>query len=347
MVRTVLQGWKTIQVQTDELERVLIARVGGTESYDRLGGYPSLAEAIRSLLVEGALEPVVRVGDNGRYPALKSRYRRKVARAGSDLSVADQAWLLQLHPRISTFAYRRSPTLLAEDRAWLRSLDLFLRRPDAQAILAIAASINERSLEIFGDEKFLRGHGVAFLKRVHIEPAYLNLFTPSEPFFYERFQPGALERVLVIENLDTYESIRRVMAHGRRSLFGPCDLLIWGEGKKIISSMGYLTALPGYQPETIIDYFGDIDAEGLSILQSTKERHPALAIRPCIPLYESLLRIGIARKAKAPWEPSTPVLDCLDSRLSERIVEVSERGEWYPQEGLSYRYFIEKGERHP
>src|SRR5699024_340550 len=100
------------------------------------------------------------------------------------------------------------------------------------------ASVEERSLELFYDEKFLihrkettKGkYGI--LKRLKLSYEDLKMKKYGEMFIYWNKNGGRIKRVIILENHSTFFSYKRLVEDGE-DIFGfQVDALIFGEGKK-------------------------------------------------------------------------------------------------------------------
>lgn len=135
-------------------------------------------------------------------------------------------------------------------------------------------SINERSLQIWGKEKLLRDSSIAtILKNLGITFKMLNVYNTPEPFFYY-LHNETIPSILIIENKDTWFSIRKYLKEtGKRVLGLSIGLLIYGEGKKIESSIEFLEEdeLSFFKDATIY-YWGDLDFEGIDIYLRLKNK---------------------------------------------------------------------------
>lgn len=140
----------------------------------------------------------------------------------------------------------------------------FLRYKDCQE----PVSINERSLQLFGDEKFLVSpKGQSYLSQHDLSMDLLKVYKSPEPFLY--YDTGIQSSdALIIENKDTWYTIRKILLETG----GVCGMkiaaLIYGEGRKIQSSFAY-TSDPEFQNLQTINtyyYFGDLDSSGIDIL---------------------------------------------------------------------------------
>ncbi|GAB6172194.1 hypothetical protein JCM15765_16720 [Paradesulfitobacterium aromaticivorans] len=212
--------------------------------YAHLGGYEAFAGIIITLCAEEALQPVKASGTNGRKPVLYNRYRI----VSSGLEEESLLRLLGMHPLIKSEVYRKSPQAYSEDQKYLLKLDAFLKNSQLRESLREDISINERSFQIFQDEKFLLSQqGRILLQRVGLSLNDLSCYVTYEPFFYVDYRteislshetPPKSYTALIVENKDTFYSIKRSWRAGRRQLGDmEFDLLIYGEGRKIVGRL--------------------------------------------------------------------------------------------------------------
>lgn len=152
-------------------------------------------------------------------------------------------------------------------------------------------SINERSFQIFGDEKFLSSsEGKSFLNKYHISLASLNIYKTPEPFIYYLNRYTNCKNALIIENKDTWYTMKHILKDYGTICGIPIKALIYGEGRKIQSSFAYIEeedTLDIHDIQTFY-YFGDIDASGLDIFYKLKKSYPGYNITPFEPGYEYL-----------------------------------------------------------
>ena len=150
---------------------------------------------------------------------------------------------------------------------------------------------NELSFKLFNDEKFFENPkskinlGLEILLNIKMNYEDFNSYRTQEPFFYFVkaifFQKDSRE-ILIIENKDTYSTLK-----SKKICMG-YDMIIYGEGKKIISSFD-LAVEYGINHNDSINYFGDIDSEGFLIYKLFKEKFVNYNIKICCPFYSILL----------------------------------------------------------
>ncbi len=305
----------------------------GPEGYVEAGEYRALAEAVRGLVGAGRISPVKARGRNGRRPALYRAYRLVGPKGDRDRGPAG---LEGLHPRIDRAGLRR---LAGRDLDAVRALSAYLfAHPDPAGRMAVPR--NERSLEIFGDEKFLERRP-GFLKGLGLDLTDIHAFETREPFFHRQLAPEPRSG-LILENLSTFESVCRALALGDRWAWGRRpDLVIYGEGNKILRSVEFAA---GFGSLERLAYFGDLDPEGVRILARLRDRDPRVA--PCPELYAGLLaRRGLARPLPGGQEVDPAVAHRAFQGwgdLAGEALALFREGLWIPQEALGLEALLGK-----
>jgi hypothetical protein len=121
-------------------------------------------------------------------------------------------------------------------------------------------SIKERSIQIFGNEKELD----ALLKRswfhAHISLPDLGCYQTYEPFASKTFSSTRSQRTIIIENRDTFDSFCKI---NQRQEIPNYRYIIYGCGEKIQNTVLWINDFDA-QIQTL-EYFGDLDVEGLFI----------------------------------------------------------------------------------
>ncbi|MGL4623563.1 MAG: Wadjet anti-phage system protein JetD domain-containing protein, partial [Culicoidibacterales bacterium] len=156
--------------------------------------------------------------------------------------------------------------------------------------LASTISMNERSFQIFGQEKFLATQGASILKILGLSLQDLAIYETAEPIAYYTVHKNSGQKVLIIENKDTFYSLRQHLSEGKATIFGEAfGTIIYGGGKRVIKEFRhfeqsvetYLTA-----SDNQFYYFGDLDYEGIVIFESLAAHFPC---RPFVDAYEKML----------------------------------------------------------
>lgn len=256
----------------------------------RISDYKELYAKVLSLIDGQKIKPVKASGKNGKSPALYREYwvieeKQDRARYLDELNY-------EIVPSISTDYYRTHIDQYIQDRQWV----LFLNNYIKNAHFMTPMSENERSFDIWHREKFLKQEqGKKILKRCGLETSFLNYYRTTEPVAYYTATRQTPQNLLVIENKDTFYSMRKCLMRSRESVCEPCQAdvngrdrggsdsvmrtvcglqigtLIYGAGKGIIAAFSdfdisgepYMSA-QGNQ----IFYFGDLDYEGIGIYEN-------------------------------------------------------------------------------
>lgn len=277
------------KVAVDSLEARIIDAYGTQNQYLQAGGYPALYRAMKQLEEEGLLVPLRSSSMNGRTPPLPTHYWLLPPRG---ITAWSEVQMMRVADRLQMDRYRQN-LALQTDEEWERieRVYRFLQTAGGREM----ATREERSLELFGNEKWLsEGEGSAFLSRIGISLQDLKARVYGEPFvFWPR--PGVelmkVKRVLIVENLSFFHTCKRVIESGGALPGEEPDLIIYGEGKKIESSLPFLLDLLPAEPGSLgIDYAGDIDAEGWGIYIRLAQKTPALSIRLAFPIYVAMVK---------------------------------------------------------
>lgn len=150
---------------------------------------------------------------------------------------------------------------------------------------------NELSFKLFNDEKFFENPktrvnlGLEILLNLKMKYEDFNCYKTQEPFFYnikKSFFHKESREILIVENKDTYFTLKS------KKYCEVFDMIIYGEGKKIISSFD-LAKEYHINFNDNIKYFGDIDSEGFLIYKLFKDKFYSYNIKICRPLYYLLL----------------------------------------------------------
>ena len=251
-------------------------------------------EYIKAQMDAGSIKPVKSAGKNGKKPALHLEYW--LLDEQEDYSELEQELLYATDIGISIDYYLHNLAVYAKEREAVRQLHNFLQKH--RELLQTSVSYNERSLQIWGYEKFLsQGNSKTILKHCRLDMAFLNCYSTTEPFAYFTLTRKAPHKLLIIENKDTFFSMRRHLLAGHSTILGEkFGTLIYGAGKRVISSFQQfaLSAEPYMLHEdNEFYYFGDLDYEGIGIYENLatcfKEQ---TEIKPFVSAYELMLTKG-------------------------------------------------------
>lgn len=340
LIELFIENNKTKTIRTDDIESYLVRN--HKLRYERDGGFSSFVKSIEALCNDGVLSPVSSRGKIG--TKLYNAYR-KIEKATNPV---DEAYIRMLlngyHPKMALLSYVKDYEGFIKDKPYLDEINNFLQIGDTEVI-----SINERSFELFYDEKWLdQNRGV--LQRISITLDDLYCYPTYEPFFeYRRSSRGESSyHILIIENKDTYYTLKRLFIEGAYIFCEvPFSMLIYGEGDKILSSFSYINEIEELRDiDYRVYYFGDIDPKGMSIFSSLKK---AIDVQPFLPFYIALLSKYEFRepprrkKEQVKTKPSSyaTFLECFDESKRESFISIIEQKNGYlPQEGLNRKDFI-------
>lgn len=258
--------------------------------------YNEFAATINQLVEEGLIESVKSSGRNHRLNSLYNKYKYKVKKTKMKRQEFEQL-LLTYHPIIKLNHYSIHKDEYEKDKLYLDSINEFFKSTKIKHWL----SVNERSYELFGDEKWLQKNGQKILKKVGLSFSDLKCEIEHEPFFYYQCSTWNMKdkvKVLIIENKDTFGSFKRLFKRGITNFFNHTfDLLIYGEGKKIESSIKSIEDIEGMKTKHIQGfYFGDLDPVGINICLSLQEID-IIQVLPFRELYEEMI-LRFTPKAK-------------------------------------------------
>ncbi|MBB3113408.1 hypothetical protein FHS18_005520 [Paenibacillus phyllosphaerae] len=234
-------------------------------------------QVITELLQAGDMQAIRPKETNGRTPPLPLQ---AWLMPSSYTTLWDPLALMRLADRIDISGYQRHPEWQTEEE-WkhISRLYKFLQLADTRQIV----SVEERCLELFGDEKFFSEGGKQLLSRTGVTLTQLKTRALGEPFAFW-LRPGTelatVRGILIVENLGFYHTCRMLMPDD-------IDMVIYGGGKHIEKSfLFYYDIFPA--SGHLIQYAGDMDPEGYGIFLRLKARYPEADIRLAKEIYQDL-----------------------------------------------------------
>ncbi|MFA5519762.1 MAG: Wadjet anti-phage system protein JetD domain-containing protein [Spirochaetota bacterium] len=312
----------------------------------KLNDYNSLIHFIIDKIDTGFIEPIRNSGTNGKTPALYNRYR--IIHLETDNSEYENELQFNLHSSLKIDYYLKNINKYKEDRQYILQLSNYIS--NHKELLNQPVSMNERSFEIWNREKYLQKEGgFRILKNLGFSLQDLNIYETTEPLSYYSHHKDIPQNVLILENKDTFYSMRRHLIKGNENILGlPIGTLIYGKGKGIIKSFKDFTFCvePYLSDESNqIIYLGDLDYEGILIYEQLSavfmDRIP---IKPFNEAYLYMLK-----KAKEVILPETKegqnknignyFLDSFNDNDRSEILEILRNNKYIPQEILSSRDF--------
>ena len=256
-----LSSYSKKVIELDEIEKIY-----KTETYD------VLCRVVDNLIKEERLLPVKSSGGNGKKPTLYKKYR--ILERNTDNSELLDEINYKLSPKLSIGYYKDHIDKYKEHREYILKLSDFIK--NKQNLLKEAVSMNERSFQIWGREKFLQKEGgKTIVKNLGMKLEELNYYDTSEPLAYYSKSKETPQNILIIENKDTYYTMRRHLIGGGENILGEyISTLIYGGGKNINKAFkDYKISVEDYVSDSrnTILYFGDLDYEGIVIYEGLYE----------------------------------------------------------------------------
>ncbi len=303
--------------------------------------YDEFAKLVYACIEDNVMDPVKSSGTNGRRPALYNKYR--ICRSETDYTNA-QKDIKMLHPSFNHSKYAKHPEVYVKHKEEINMLSRFLWEHAGQ--LQHPMSINERSFQIWGQEKLLKDRSViaGIFNYNELDLSLLNFYETPEPFFEYIHSNEDEMNILIIENKDTWFSLRKIIREDKvNHLFRQYHVLLYGEGKKIISRNDrlkeYDRLLPGSR--NCYYYFGDLDFEGIEIYNTLVDTNKELNISLCTELYAWMLQKSTQYdlpKTKAGQRVTDiqAFLTHFNERECQSINHILHSGLYIPQEILNY-----------
>lgn len=218
-------------------------------------------------------------------------------------------------------------------------------------------TVNERSYEIFSDEKLLIGKGLSgedgrkIMKRLRLTYEHLSCTETLEPFFSfqnHAFQSHKENVIFIIENKDTFWTFKKAFLD--QEINAAINLLIYGEGRKILSSFQFIENYVENIEKQQIIYFGDLDAEGINIFIELVDRYPNCHIQPFKKAYQAIYETGKTKQIYKTLKKQNVVeshinrfVECFEDPLRQEIKMLLSQGFYIPQEALSLTEIINGG----
>ena len=303
--------------------------------------YDELVIKVEEFVNKGLLEPKLRSGTNGRNPILYKKYG--INKPKEDFSETIKE-IKTLNAFFSINYYLNKPKEYQKAREYIQKLNTYITYNMDR--LNIPMSINERSFEIWGEEKYLR-KAHSLLSNLGISIEKLNVYNTPEPFFSEIISRTS-NVVLIIENKDTWFTLNKILREGNKPVLGvDIGLLIYGEGNKIVSSIEYLQHPDfNFLNAPTIYYWGDIDFEGINIFYRLGKK---VKLSLFTNAYEDMLnRIDDINNLKEMKDKQneTKELDKFVSNFNDfykdKIKEILYKNKYIPQEIINYRILMEE-----
>ncbi len=314
--------------------------------------YLEFAEYVKEQEDAGILKPVKSSRLNGKKPALYQSYH--IITTPPDYKLYQEELLYQLDFSLNPEYYLKNMEKYKEDRSYVLLLSRYLKK--MRESLNVPASLNERSFEIFHREKFLQKEGgMRILKNLSFGLEELNIYQTSEPLAYYSHFKSVPQTVLIIENKDTFYSMRRHLLAGGDTIFGEeIGTVIYGGGKAIYKAFSdFKICVEDYLSEkkNKMLYFGDLDYEGIIIYEGLYEQMKGVfEIDVFCDAYEAMIqkasKDGVVSLKELPDTKEgqnrsigTKFMNSFSEKTQGDIRRILEEGKYIPQEILQMKDF--------
>lgn len=319
-IRKYLESHKRKIISLNELENLFSGSVS----------YREFAKKLMVFIEEDILTPVISHGGNNKSIPLYYSYRINTSKLNSSMIDDIQKFQLSCHSSIKLNKYYRlSGSIWNKDKKIIIKIDNYLKE---NGLPQNTSTIPEMSYNLIGDEKWIDNRGKVLLERIDLWEK-LMLDTNPDPLMIS-INPDRINseshKHLVVENKTTFYYLMDSLKYTNFTS------LIYGCGWKIVANINNLERQIGLENKLHkVYYFGDLDYEGLSIWKGLKDRRDIYLAKE---FYESFLNKDFT-KGKLNQTKNiaalTVFLKNFDKENQERIVDVLEKGGYYPQEALN------------
>lgn len=344
---TSLEKTELIKIKTIyDLGKKIIS-ITEIQEYFNIENYIRLVELIQALVTEGILSEVKSSKSNEMNPSLYNKYRVNPKEENLTFLQNDINYKFPLS--FNREFYLNNIKKYELDKEYIDKLADYFR--DNEIELRTPMSINERSFQIWGKEKFLKeGNGQSILKNLGLSLESLNIYTTPEPFVYFSCTKERNQKVLIIENKDTWYTIRKLMIEGQNKFLGEdLDTIIYGSGKNIEKSLEeYEYTVEEYLLKPIkVLYWGDIDYEGIGIYERLKKRYSGiLNIELFKKAYIEMIKLAEGKKLQPYSDKQNKNIEEVFltemTPYEESILKLFQKGVYIPQEIVNYNVLREE-----
>ncbi|MCC8256237.1 Wadjet anti-phage system protein JetD domain-containing protein [Vibrio campbellii] len=256
-----------------------------------------VTQAIYTLVAQGRCElPSANRRSNWSGPnnSIPSFIMVPANRKQSKAAASVRAWHPKIVPLVTGSQKITHPAALAR----LGQLSRWFAKTEGHQLMVIP--LRERALEIFGDEKALdsKKDGVIYAVGEHVLTFEdIGAFYVAPPIPWEAPDGDYTilngRPILFIENSNTYYSFARW--NRQHKVYAA---VAYAKGNQISASISDLSWIDENFPDSPLQYFGDLDPEGISIMQranNTMKKGQSQSIIPARQLYWYLIHQGIRK----------------------------------------------------
>jgi hypothetical protein len=247
---------------------------------------------------EGVLEEVKSSKLTFKVPQVHLKYR--IVRPVEDLSEYAREINSVFYFKFNSAYYKNNIKEYIRAMDIIRKLSVYFKTKNEN--LSFPLSVNERSFEIFANEKTLgKKDTLNVLANLGLSYEDLNVYKTPEPFFYAVNKSSQSKKVLILENKDTWYTVKNLIRENKTILGIDFKAVIYGEGMKIVSSfedVKYNEEFSSNASSLEFEYFGDIDKDGLKIYFLLANLYKEYNIKPCKEGYIFLINKRHLRRKK-------------------------------------------------
>ena len=285
---------------------------------------------------------------NGKIPSLFLKYKIIKEKQTEENYKQEIQTLCNL---LNIEEYLKKPHIYEKHRAILLPLNTFLIKNKEK--LQTAISKNERAYQIWNDEKMLDNNLCKSIIKLNNLEQKLNYYLTPEPFFDYIHTKKEEMNILIIENKDTWYTMRKIMNEIKEEYYmleTPIDGLLYGEGNKITKQ----NALEEYEKQIIgrkckFLYWGDLDYTGIEMYERTVTQNKNVTISLFTKIYETMLQIKeIEQLGKIKNNQNENIklqifLNSFTNAYKEKIKEILKNKKYIPQEIINAEIIKKNG----
>ena len=328
-----IQKLKQTYITLEELEKIIEPQ-----------NYINLVENINNLISDGIIVPIKnKKNTNGKIPSLFMKYRIIKNKEAEEETIKE---IKHLSPELKIEKYLNHKETYKKQRKEIKKLDEFLKSKKEK--LQTKISKNERAYQIWGYEKMLDTQiGKSIINFNELEEK-LNFYLTPEPFFDYILEQKEKMTILIIENKDTWYTLRKIAKDNKmrtiKILGTPIDGLIYGEGNKITKP----NALEDYEKEMLdtqakFIYWGDLDFTGIDMFERVKKSNKKINIKLFTSIYEKMIELAENEDLQEIHKEQNKNINLNDflynfekQETQEQIKQILETNKYIPQEILNY-----------
>lgn len=324
---------KQTYITLEELEKIIQPK-----------SYIELVENINNLKSDGIIMPIKnKRNTNGKIPSLFMKYRIIKNEEETEEIIKE---IKHLSPELKIEKYLNNKETYKKQRKEIQQLDKFLKNEKEK--LKIKISKNERAYQIWGYEKMIDTQiGKSIINFNELEEK-LNFYLTPEPFFDYILEQKEKMTILIIENKDTWYTLRKIAKDNKIKTIKMLDMqidgLIYGEGNKITK----INALENYEKEMLgtqakFIYWGDLDFTGIDMYERVKKANEKSDIKLFTKIYEKMVKLSENKELEEIHKEQNKKIDLNDFlnnfenlEAQIKIKKILQENKYIPQEILNY-----------